>query len=166
MDVRKVYQASELVRIHGETKRLPRAVSTPTIEADPSVRVAISKSAGLLNKLSSLQDADATQFRYLMGEVGSNLKAAANPESGAVGADLGELADRLLRVAESGDLSYLQSGMFGSHPDPRASAGGDVAAANRAVAAYRRNLPSSPPSRALAQALEYVSSAADNAGVG
>ena len=114
--------------------------------------VAISKPAGLLKKLSDLKQADPERFKLVMGEVAANLKAAANPQSGAVGAQLSQLSDGLKRAANTGDLSSLQSSVspLGVH--------------SRAMEAYRRLAPAaSAPSDTLKQAMEYVRSAVDQA---
>jgi hypothetical protein len=150
MDVRGALQVSQLVRVHGEARRA-RSVSVGVpAQPDAGVRVVISQPADVLSKLSSLQDADADAFQLRMQEVGSHLKAAANPQSGAVGSELGALADQLLRVAKTGDLTALQ---------PPATNSAAIGSAQRALAAYRNNMPAPRPSAAVSQALEYVLSA-------
>lgn len=153
MDVRRAYQAAQLVRVHRES--LPVRSSANGVSArtntstDEAVRVEISKSAGVLNQLSSLQKEDQDRFQLVMGQVGSNLKAAANPESGAVGSELGALADQLLKVAKTGSLAPLQ---------PSSGVGFDNT--QRAMAAYRRNMPAAVPSSTVSQAMDYVLTAA------
>lgn len=155
MDVRKAYQATQLARIRTDAPRPQRERERENKVADASVRVAISKPAGLLSKLSSLQGEDDERFKQLMGAVGSNLKAAANAPSGAVGEELGALADQLLKVAKTGDLSALQ---------PAVSSFASLGSTNRAVEAYRRNSPvSAAPSGNVQQALDYLLSAAQEA---
>jgi len=151
MDVTKAYQATQLARVRTEqTRPQPKAGSK---SAGVSVSVAISRPAGLLNKLASLQEEDETRFKHLMGAVGSNLKAAANAPSGSVGTELGALADQLLQVAKTGDLAALS---------PTVSSMASVGAASRAVEAYRRNTPSvSEPSGNVQQALDYLLTAAE-----
>lgn len=153
MDVRKAYQATQLARVRPDTRPQPVARATKT-SGDASARVAISGPAGLLNRLSSLQEADETRFKHLMGAVGSNLKAAANPESGAVGAELGALADQLLKVAKTGDLASFQ---------PAASFVSGANSTSHAIEAYRRNAPpASGPSSNVSSALDYLLSAASD----
>lgn len=151
MDVRRAYQASQLVRVHGEAMKVAGGrLGAPAPRSDPSVHVVISRPAGVLSKLASLQDADASRFKQRMGEVGSNLKAAANPQSGAIGSELGVLADQLLHVAKTGDLSALQ-------PVSRQN----LSSTQRALEAYRRSAqPPAAASATVAQALDYVLSAA------
>jgi hypothetical protein len=174
MDVWKAYKAQELTRLQppasiartasdiAEGSRGSRAHGRAA-PADTTTSVAISRPAELLKRLSALQQSDATKFKHLLGELGSNLKAAANSPSGVVGAELGQLADRVLRAAKTGDLSGLQ-GEPGAPPPKRAVAAPSSSAASAAIAAYRRNAPAvAAPSVTVAQALDYVLSAVDEA---
>lgn len=151
MDVRRTYQAAQLVRVHRENLT-PRAstVSARRVSSDVGVKVAISKNADVLSQLSALQDSDEERFKEVIGAVGSNLKAAANPNAGAVGSELGALADQLLRVAKTGDLSALQ----------QSSGNVGFDSTQRALAAYKSNMPTRTPSSTVSQALDYVLSAA------
>lgn len=153
MDVKRSQQALIVARAPAELRGQSAPEPTDRPETEGNVRVAISRSAGLLNRLSTLQDADDTRFRHLMGAVGSNLKAAANPQSGVVGQELGALADQLLKVAKTGDLTVL-------HP-VSSSFTQSASTTQRALDAYRRSGPSAAtPSGNVSQALDYLMTAA------
>jgi ABC-type transporter Mla subunit MlaD len=155
MDVGRASKSSEVDRLHlGVAHRSSGNVGAGT---DDTTSVAISKPADLLKKLSDLKQADPEKFKLVMGEVASNLKAAANPQSGAVGAQLSQLSDRLRRAANTGDLSGLQSSVS-------LTGSGSTGSTNRALEAYRRLAPSAAqPSDTMKQAMEYMRSAIDQA---
>ena len=155
MDVGRASKSSEIERLQLElAHRTPGQVG---VSATDTISVAISKPADLLKKISDLKQADPEKFKLVMGEVASNLKAAANPQSGAVGAQLSQLSDRLRRAANTGDLSGLQSSVSLTG----ASSAGST---NRALEAYRRLAPSpAQPSDTMKQAMEYMRSAIDQA---
>ena len=120
----------------------------------------------MLKKLSSLQQSDATKFKHLMGALAGNLKAAANPQSGAVGAELGQFAERLSRVAKTGDLSKLQlpTTLRSRVEEPRASTTPPSSFARNAIEAYRRNAPApAAPTATVDSALDYVMAAVNEA---
>jgi hypothetical protein len=155
MDVWKGYKALEPVRVRQTDPAAARpasAVVSPS--SDTTTSVAISKPADLLKKLSALQQTDSTKFKHLMDALAGNLKAAANPGSGAVGAELSQFADRLTRVAKTGDLSTLQL------PTQRPP----TTFARNAIEAYRRNAPApAAPTATVDSALDYVLAAVSEA---
>jgi hypothetical protein len=155
MDVWKAYKAPELGRVR-ETDPLAARPASPVVtpQSDTTTSVAISKPADILKKLSALQQSDATKFKHLMGALAGNLKAAANPGSGAVGAELSQFADRLTRVAKTGDLSTLQ---LPTQSPP-------ISFARNAIEAYRRNAPApAAPTATVDSALDYVLAAVNEA---
>ena len=155
MDVWKAYKAPELGRVR-EADRLAARPASPVVtpQSDTTTSVAISKPADILKKLSALQQSDATKFKHLMGALAGNLKAAANPGSGAVGAELSQFADRLTRVAKTGDLSTLQ---LPTQSPP-------ISFARNAMEAYRRNAPTpAAPTATVDSALDYVLAAVNEA---
>ena len=155
MDVGRAGKSSEVERLHLDVGH--RASGSVGASATDTTSVAISKPADLLKKISDLKQADPEKFKLVMGEVASNLKAAANPQSGAVGAQLSQLSDRLRRAANTGDLSGLQSSVSLTGSASQGST-------NRALEAYRRLAPSAAqPSDTLKQAVEYMRSAIDQA---
>lgn len=152
MDVRRVYSATQVAASGASRVRSERPTAPLTRRVrDPKVVISISRQADLMSRLSSLKQQQPAQFEELMDSLGRNLKAAANPQSGVVGSELGALGDRLLRVAQTGEL-----GLFSG--DPGHAAGGVGA---RAVSAYLRNRPDDLPSPTVDQALEYVRTAAE-----
>jgi hypothetical protein len=155
MDVWKAYKAPELGRVRETDPLAARpASSVVTSPSDTTTSVAISKPADILKKLSALQQSDATKFKHLMGALAGNLKAAANPGSGAVGAELSQFADRLTRVAKTGDLSTLQ---LPTQSPP-------ISFARNAIEAYRRNAPApAAPTATVDSALDYVLAAVNEA---
>lgn len=155
MDVGRASKSSEIDRLHLDVPH--RTSANVGAGANDTTSVAISKPADLLKKISDLKQADPEKFKLVMGEVASNLKAAANPQSGAVGAQLNQLSDRLRRAANTGDLSGLQSSVSLSGSMQQGST-------NRALEAYRRLAPSpAQPNDTLKQAMEYMRSAIDQA---
>lgn len=155
MDVWKAYKAPELGRVRGTDPLAARPASpVVTSPSDTTTSVAISKPADILKKLSALQQSDATKFKHLMGALAGNLKAAANPGSGAVGTELSQFADRLTRVAKTGDLSTLQ---LPTQSPP-------ISFARNAIEAYRRNAPApAAPTATVDSALDYVLAAVNEA---
>jgi hypothetical protein len=121
--------------------------------AEPTTTVEISKSAELLQSLSAFQQSDQKRFSEVLGAVASNLKAAANAPSGQHGTELGQLADRLMVAANTGNLSGIAQGT-GIRPG----------AMQRAVDAYRRHAPA--PSQTVSDALDYVQEVVRDAGDG
>lgn len=155
MDVGRASRSSEIERLRLDTAH--RASGKLATSALDKTSVAISKPADLLKKISDLKQADPEKFKLVMGEVASNLKAAANPQSGAVGAQLSQLSDRLRRAANTGDLSGLQSSVSLTGSSNQGST-------NRALEAYRRLAPSAAqPSDTMKQAMEYMRTAIDQA---
>ena len=155
MEVGRASKSSELERLQIDLAQ--RASGKVGASSTDTTSVAISKPADLLKKLSDLKQADPEKFKLVMGEVASNLKAAANPQSGAVGAQLSQLSDRLRRAANTGDLSGLQSSVSLSGSSNQGST-------HRALEAYRRLAPSAAqPSDTLKQAMEYMRTAIDQA---
>ena len=152
MDLRRLYPAAQTSAVGISRLRSTRDSFAPSREArDPKIRVSISKRAELMSNLSSIKRSDVSQLEELMETVGRHFKAAANPQSGAVGQELGALADRLLTVAKTGNLGPLQSVDARVFPGP----------VGRAVHAYRRHVPGQlSASRTLDQALDYVREAA------
>ncbi|MDB4976611.1 MAG: hypothetical protein JWN48_4952 [Myxococcaceae bacterium] len=147
MDVGRAGKVVELERQRTEAAQQTQSpVGATTGSADTSV--AISKPADLLKRLSSLKQSDPERFKLLMGQMSANLRAAANPQSGAVGQQLSQLSASLARAANTGDLSGLQPSL--SVPTSSSS--------HRALDAYRRNMPAAQPSETLKQAMEYVRS--------
>jgi len=118
MDVWKAYKAPELTRLPPSLDRTRTASGVVEAPSDTSTSVEISRPADLLKRLSALQQSDATKFKHLLGELGSNLKAAANSPSGVVGSELGQLADRILLAAKTGNLASLQSTASTARPSP------------------------------------------------
>jgi hypothetical protein len=156
MDVGRAGRAAELERLQSDAaQKSAGPVGVSGVADDTSV--AISRPADLLKRLSTLRQSDPERFKLLMGQVSANLRAAANPGSGAVGAQLTKLSAGLARAANTGDLSGLQPSLDAPLDGP--SFGSST---QRALAAYRRNLPSSSePSDTLKQAMEYVRSVVD-----
>jgi hypothetical protein len=151
MDVWKAYRAPELARVREATRPASPLVAP---SSDTTTSVAISKPADVLKKLSALQQSDATKFKHLMGALAGNLKAAANPQSGAVGSELSQFAERLSRVAKTGDLSKLQ--LPTSTPP--------TSFARNAIEAYRRHAPApAAPTATVDSAIDYVMAAVHEA---
>ncbi len=68
----------------------------------------ISRGAGVLGQLSSLQSAQPSRFKAVSSEITSKLKAEADTHGGDVGKKLGELADKFAEAARTGDMSALR----------------------------------------------------------
>ena len=150
MDVYKAHRVGQLRVVRSES--YPRSRPQPERDAPASTesKVEISRSASLLGTLSALQQSDRREFGYVMGEVASNLRAAANPESGTVGAELSQLADRLKRAGKTGDLSSVAASVVPTQ------GGLAQATVSRAMQAYARNAPEPKASSTVEQALDYV----------
>ncbi|MDB4987064.1 MAG: hypothetical protein JWN04_2242 [Myxococcaceae bacterium] len=150
MDVGRAAKTLELERLRTEAaQRASGAVGATGSSADTSV--AISRPADLLKRLSTLKQSDPERFKLLMEQMSANLKAAANPQSGSVGAQLSKLSAGLARAGHTGDLSSLQPSLAAPTAAPLGSS------AQRALAAYRRNLPApAEPSDTIKQAMDYV----------
>jgi hypothetical protein len=85
----------------------------------PGASADISRDAGMLGQLSSLQASRPARFMVVSGEITSKLKAEAGNQGGDVGKELGALADKFAEAARTGDVSTLRPPSRSTNPTTR-----------------------------------------------
>lgn len=86
--------------------------TVPTVDTDGdgsgSGTASVSPFAQLLSQLQQLQQTDPTKLKSVLGDIATQLQAAAQQDGGVAGQRLSALAGRFQQAAQTGDLSGLQ----------------------------------------------------------
>jgi len=83
----------------------PPAVDT---DGDGSGTASVSPFAQVLSQLQLLQQTDPAKLKTVLGDVATQLQAAAQQDGGAAGQALSTLANKFQQASQTGDLSGLQ----------------------------------------------------------
>src|ERR1043165_2599925 len=129
----------------------PKEACAPD-QADPPATATISGRGRLFQQLKQLHDSDPARFKQVMAGMADSLRADAKNAQGDDAKRLSALADRLDKVAQSGDLADIAPsqhaggahGHHGHHHHQGGSAvGGDLESAFSAALAST-NTPGAP----------------------